>query len=202
MGAGDNPVKRWVLLMAAALSLSACNAAVSEKPLFSARDARGAPVLKPGLWAMIQDEPCNLDRVRTEPWPQCAKPLVVDARTLTSPNDGKAPLVYVFARGEPRILQVRIEDDADADQPAYVYLGVAADPGKPVTAATAWLVMCGPPPEGQPNQLTEHPLPGMSIRDKTCYAANARAIRDAAGPSRAWGEKPLRLVWIDGMARR
>lgn len=46
---------RKLLVLLAALSLTACNAVISEMPLFSARDARGAPVLKPGLWAMIED---------------------------------------------------------------------------------------------------------------------------------------------------
>jgi hypothetical protein len=185
------------LLLAAAAGLGACNAAVSDRPLFSARDARGAPALKPGLWAMVEDEPCDLERVATDPWPACAKPVVITARTIAGPEKDKPPLPYVLAAGSPRILQLAMKDDDEPNETFWFYLALEPEPGTgPVTEATAWLVQCGPPPENQPTQLTEQPLPGMSIEDKTCYAAAAGAIRDAAGPSRAWGDS-LRLVRIE-----
>src|SRR4051812_38974516 len=103
MDPGGYPLMRTLLILLAALSLAACNAAVSEKPLFSARDARGAPALKPGLWAMMENDSCALD-VAPPPtqWPECAKPMIFDGRSLTSPSDGKAPLPYLFAKGSPR----------------------------------------------------------------------------------------------------
>lgn len=189
-------MKRLLLAFAAGLSLTACNAAVSDRPLFSAHDARGAPALKPGLWAMVQEEPCNLDRVATDPWPACAKPVVITARTIAGPEKDKPPLPYVLARGTPRILQLAMKDDDAPKETFWFYLALEPGAGTgPVTEATAWLVQCGPPPENQPTQLTEQPLPGMTIRDKTCYAGDAGAIRDAAEPSRAWGEH-LRMVRV------
>lgn len=41
---------RALLIVLAALGLSACNLVYSEKPLFSAADVRGAPRLRPGVW--------------------------------------------------------------------------------------------------------------------------------------------------------
>lgn len=205
LDSGQGGMMRRLTVLLAALTLTACNAAVSEKPLFSARDARGASGLKPGLWAMLENDACDFDAARPPAqWPDCARPTVITARTLSGPEpeNEKAPLPYIFAGGAPRILQIRMEAVSDASEAAYVYFAVEPGPGRPVTSARLWMVQCGPPPKGQPTQLTEHPLPGMSIRDKTCYAAQARTIRDAAGPSRAWGDGPIRLVWVHRMARR
>jgi len=193
---------RALFVLLAALTLTACNAAVSEKPLFSARDARGAPPLKPGLWAMIEvtgEGECVFDAAHPpKPWPGCAKPLKITATTLNDVSEEKPPMAYIFAKGSPRILQVRFDPDGGDGKVIYVYLGLDAGPARgPVTQATAWLVQCGPPGggEGHSTGLTDHPLPGMSVRDQTCYAASARAIRGAAGPSRDW-DHPLRLVWV------
>lgn len=198
---------RTLLILLAALSLTACNAAVSEKPLFSARDAHGAPQLKPGLWAMIEETgegECVFDAAHPPtPWPGCAKPLKVSPTAMNDASEEKPPMAYIFARGSPRILQFRFDPDAGDSEVLYVYLGVDAGPGRgPVTEATAWLVQCGPPSggEGHSTGLTDHPLPGMSVRDNTCFASSAQAIRAAAGPSREW-DHPLRLVWVAGLPR-
>jgi hypothetical protein len=200
-------MRRVLILVLAALSLSACNAAVSEKPLFSARDGRGAPPLKPGLWAMIEETgegACAFDAAHPPtPWPGCAKPLTISPTAMNDVSGEKPPMAYIFAKGSPRILQFRFDPDAGDGEQLYVYLGVDAGPGRgPVTQATAWLVQCGPPGggEGHSTGLTEHPLRGMTVRDQTCFAGSARAIRAASVPSRDW-DHPLRLVWVAGPAR-
>lgn len=50
------------------------------------------------------------------------------------------------------------------------------------------MVQCGAPGggEGSSTGLTAHPLTGMTIGDRACFAASARAIRGAAVPSRDW----------------
>ena len=196
---------RRLLFLLAALSLTACNAAISEKPLFSARDARGAPVLKPGLWAMIEDtgEACPFDAAHPPtPWPGCAKPMMISERTIGDLSQGEKVMAYLFAKGRPRILQVEMKDEGIADEAVYAYLAVEPAPGSgPVTEFTGWMVQCGPPGggEGHSTGLTAHPLPGMTIRDHTCYAASAGAIRSAAIPSRDW-DHTIRVVWVGARA--
>lgn len=192
---------RRLLIALAALSLTACNAAVSERPLFSARDARGAPGLKPGLWAMIENtgEPCPFDAGRPpSPWPGCAKPVMISADTIGDLSQGETIMAYVFAKGRPRILQVEMKDQGIADEAVYAYLAVEPAPGPgPVTEFTGWMVQCGPPGGGEGNStgLTAHPLPGMTIRNHACFASSARAVRDAAIPSRDW-DHTIRVVWV------
>lgn len=192
---------RRLLIALAALSLSACNAAISERPLFSARDARGATGLKPGLWAMIENtgQPCPFDAARPpSPWPGCAKPVMISADTIGDLSQGENVMAYVFAKGRPRILQVEMKDQGIADEAVYAYLAVEPTPGSgPVTEFTGWMVQCGPPGggEGHSTGLTAHPLRGMTIRNHTCFASSARAIRSAAIPSREW-DHTIRVVWV------
>ena len=51
------------------------------------------------------------------------------------------------------------------------------------------------PTSRAPPGLTEQPLPGLEIRDKTCFADRAGEVRNAARASRAWDE-PMRMVWV------
>ena len=196
---------RQLLILLAALSLTACNAAVSERPLFTARDARGQPALKPGLWAMIENtgEPCPFDAARPPtPWPGCAKPVMISEDTIGDLSQGDTVMAYVFANGRPRILQVEMKDQGIADEAVYAYLALQPAPGSGLIAEfTGWMVQCGPPGggEGHSTGLTAHPLPGMTIRNHTCYAASARAIRSAAIPSRDW-DHTIRVVWVGAPA--
>lgn len=192
---------RPVLILLAALLLTACNAVVSEKPLFGAADARGAPPLKPGLWAMVENEACAFDPANPPAqWPECADPIVFDGRVMRDPKGEKDPLAYIFAKGDPRILQFAMPDENGSGKIAlYFYLAVKPEPGRgPVTSARAWLVQCGPQPEGRPadgNELTDRPLPGLTIKDEACLATRPGPLRNAAKESLAWG-KPMRLHWM------
>lgn len=194
-------MRRALLILLAALSLTACNAAISERPLFSARDAQGASVLKPGLWAMIENtgDPCPFDATRPPtPWPGCAKPVMITETTIGDLSQDDVVMAYVLARGRPQILQVEMKDQGIADEAIYAYLAIEPAPGSgPVTEFTGWMVQCGPPGggEGHSTGLTTHPLRGMTIRNHTCYAASARAIRAAAIPSRGW-DHTIRVVWV------
>lgn len=196
-------MRRALALLLAALSLTACNAAISERPLFSEQDAQGAATLRPGLWAMIENTgaPCPFDAAHPpDPWPGCAKPMMVTERTIGDLSQGEKVASYVLSRGRPGILQVQLTDEGIRDEPVYAYLAVQPVAGggrDPVTEFTGWLVQCGPPGggEGHSTGLTAHPLPGMTIRGHACYAASARAIRSAAIPSRDW-DHTIRVVWV------
>ena len=187
---------RLLLLILAALSLAACNAVVSEKPLFS---GRSSPGLKPGLWAMIETPDCAFDATApTTQWPECADAVVLDGREIRDPAAGKSPLRYVLARGAPRILQIEMADEDDRERKLYFYMAVEPTSAArgPITEARAWLVQCGPPPEGGANNgLTQQPLPGFAIRDNTCIAVAAGPVRAAAGPSRGWDEV-MTIRWV------
>jgi hypothetical protein len=66
--------------LAAALLLGGCtNMVLSEKPLFRAADAKGAPSFRQGVWA-APDAGCEVDLKTPLPdWPKCANGDVMGA---------------------------------------------------------------------------------------------------------------------------
>jgi hypothetical protein len=60
--------------------LSGCAIVTSDGPLFDAADAKGAPVLRPGLWTMPDKTECEFDaKAPAAAWPKCANATLVGA---------------------------------------------------------------------------------------------------------------------------
>ena len=202
---------RFPLMVLLALNLGACAVVGSDQPLFDAADARGHDVLRPGLWAM-SDEDCTFDpAAKAKDWNDCANATLVGSATLREPpgkgDDEKAQtLRYVLAGGEPRVVQIQApEGESD---PNYAYAGLRAlraDEDGRIVEARVWLAMCEPPPD--PKKLLEHdekrpPLPAGLVRaDKGpgCMATKASAARAAVERSEAWAkarDMVLTARWI------
>jgi hypothetical protein len=208
---------RGVAAVAALSLLTACNVAVSTKPLFRTSDAAGAPGLKPGLWSLKRacDEAglaCrgfNATRVLIGPADIDLDPTGPPA---TQPPPFETPVHYVLASGDPRVLQVEFAPkDKSGPSVAYVFFALQAtarDPDGKITAADIWQVECGPPPKpGDPTYdmqdderyETAHRLPGMvdsPVGD--CAPSTAAVARLAAAASRDWD--PANAFSINWMA--
>ena len=130
---------RSILVLTAALLLTACNAVVSEKPLFRS----GGPPLKPGLWTMLESADCAFDAAKPlAEWPECAGKAVFDGRYMRNPENEER-FRYTFAKGTPRILQLEMTNDDPDDRPRSLYFYLAMEPSAgpgPVTAGSVWLV--------------------------------------------------------------
>jgi hypothetical protein len=197
--------------------LSACNALVTEKPLFTAADEAGAPAMKPGVWLMFEQPGCTVDVKRPiDEWSDCAGGAVYHPGEMVG-HDSKAPkgvwehAPFVLAAGDPRIAQVRIKiqvasgGSQQSNQP-YGY-GAARptklDPQGRIVAMTYWFVDCGPPPpkdkDGNDTAAgTLKPLPGLVMKpgDPTCTTTSKDAVRGAAKASEAWKTAPLEARWL------
>src|SRR4051794_8822579 len=74
---GSADMRLILALAAAAVMLSGCNMVYSERPLFAPRDARGAPVLRTGLWVKPKLD-CKYDASKpAAAIDECAEPLVI-----------------------------------------------------------------------------------------------------------------------------
>jgi hypothetical protein len=180
------------------LALGGCAIVTSDEPLFGEADAAGAPVLKPGLWAM-PDGGCQYDeKAAARTWPRCANATVVTARTVSGGERGETGvarqvLAYVLAEGEPPVVQPRAPPD-EKDGPKFIYAGLrpsAFDAERRVTAARVWLALCSRPPSPSDKSLRPPPTvlpPGLVKRpsDPSCVARSADPVRKAVARSEGW----------------
>jgi hypothetical protein len=225
------------LLALAALSLlGACNVVLTQGPLFKAADEAGAPAMRPGVWLIGQEGGCRFDeRAPIDAWPDCAGGAVVKAGEMTGPDKkGKGAWErepFVLAAGDPRIIQMRVQETLSVDASAqasgggeasasasgggaaqsYGYAGarpVSFDAQGQITSLVYWPVMCGPPPprNAKGEEVaggTQKPLPGMDMKpgDPVCTTTSTAALRGAAKASKAWTEKPMQAHWVRDGAR-
>jgi len=181
----------------AAMSLGGCAMVTSDRALFEAADAAGAPVLRPGVWAM-PDKTCEFDpKSAAGGWPKCANATVVTAGTLAGgPRDASgAPsqtLNYVLAAGDPRVGQLQAPPE-EKEGPAYLYVGLrptAFDEARRITAAKIWAALCAKPVTagGDLDAKANKLLPGLTRRPggQECVAKAKGPVREAVRASEGW----------------
>lgn len=126
---------RRALMLCALLMLAACNRVHTAAPMFTPDDAKGAPVLRDGVWLFESEarfsvfqwpsdskKPCRPDlRLPAHRWRDCAGwVLVRDGQMLvfsssgSSRDDPRFWLVqpFLIARGDPLVMQFRDVDEA------------------------------------------------------------------------------------------
>jgi hypothetical protein len=220
---------RWGLqafLLAAALALGGCNLVVSDRPVFTAADAAGAPALRPGVWSASQP---GCDFKASDPvadWPKCAGGGVitstaimasVDANGSGSPGQPPPTVVkpqmtipYVLAAGDPRVMQINVKLPPEVGGPSALFYfaalkPVARDTDGRIVQAEVWPIQCGPPPPVKPASagadadqggVTDHPLPGLKVADGMCTPTDRAAVLNAAKASRAWAGQIGTLRWV------
>jgi len=155
-------VYRNVAVCVLALSLTACAAVSTDRPLFTAADTKAAPVLKAGLWA-VPEPGCQFkSHAPPAKWPDCVQGLEVRDGTIkdltpSSEADRKReakivtanPARYLVAATDPAVLQVEI---AQETAPRFYYFGLqplATDADGAVIRLQGWIALCrdpNPPP--------------------------------------------------------
>jgi hypothetical protein len=196
---------RVAWIVACALALGGCNFVYSQKPMFTAADARGGAPLRPGIW-MKPEGACEFDKTKpVKQWPECAGAIVVRSDRLLDPAKPDKIIDYVMAAGDPRVFQTPVTDDTK--KTLYLYGGVHPtghdDQGR-ITAFISWIAQCGPPPpkpkpdDQHPRYLTEHPLPGLKVDEKSgmCEAVTPDPVRAAVKASQAWSEDIKPANWV------
>ena len=227
---------RAVVAAAALALLTACNMVETKDPLFATADEQGGPVLRPGVWLIGKDGDCQVDEAKPiDTWPSCAGGAVVKSGSLTGHDtkNGKGvweTIPFIFAAGDPRIIQVKVDETvsvsagaeasggAEASASAsgggeahyFGYAGALAtktdDQGR-ITAISYWPVLCGPPPPKNAKGEdvaggTKKPFPGMVMEEGgACTTTSTDALRGAAKASRRWADKPMDAHWIRDAAK-
>ncbi len=217
---------RPIACLALTAALGGCNLVLSEKPMFTAADAAGAPVLRDGVWA-APDKGCDFDQTKPiDQWPKCAGGDVVGGsvmRPIQRKDDDEGfsgglstdPSTFILAAGDPRVMQatITIEGRKGEKQTVYAYLGLeplAYDAQGRIVKLDGWLVQCGPPPEeddeppakDKPLKLEDamvarHPLPGLTVADGNCTPRDKAAVRNAAKASKAWKDPDqMPTYWV------
>lgn len=188
-----------------AASLSACNMVVTPEPMFLEAD-QATPALREGLWVNPEKD-CQFDiKTPATKWPECAHWIVVKDAAMTGVNKKeKFTIPFVLAVGEPRVMQIRIEDDqkkiVDGKIAAiYVYMGLRAvktDKQGRITAYSGWMVQCGPPPppdalkpDGNKRWGSLTPFPGIKMDEDLsgCVPEDKAALIKAAGLSEQYDQ--------------
>ena len=209
---------RWVWL-SALLVLGGCNTVYSEKPLFTAEDAAGAPPLKPGLWMTYQlegDEPCRFDFNRpVRKWPDCVSwVLVREGDVLQFGDNGKERVwishAYILAAGQPRILQTTwLSSGADhegsgTNSQFSAVVPIGHDESGRISDYRTWEAQCGPPnatqypPDSGPHPTTLAPLPGLVMNEdgNSCEAKDREAVRRSVAATEAWDTNRNAAHWV------
>jgi hypothetical protein len=194
----------------AALGLGGCNLVYTEKPMFGAADAAGAPRLKPGIWAAIRKD-CAFDRTSApETWPECASPTQVTAERIGELGKADSMEPYLLVGDDPALLQLQGKmstsvgsgaETQKSQKPMTFYFAFqpeGPDEKGEVSGGRIWVIQCGPPPAAAPSEAaikakgpkawaTSRPLPGMTLDDGGgCQPADRAALTRAAKASEDW----------------
>ena len=173
------------------LGLSGCGMVTSTRPLFGQIDFKGAPSVKPGLWALVESG-CKFNmQAPPAKWPECAYAMTLRDGMISDPTPDPQgnvddPVDFQMVSGDPAIVQVR----ASSHEVDYVYFGfrpMAVDQAGLVTQARIWAALCAKPSEPEGAKPAK-PLPGLiaSGGDGGCEARAARPLRNAVAQSEAW----------------
>jgi hypothetical protein len=217
---------RALALLGAVLTLGGCNLVVSEKPVFAAADAAGAPPLRPGVWSASQP---GCDFKPSDPvakWPQCAGGGVITATAIMASVDANGPapadqppptiakpqmtIPYVLAAGDPRVMQIGMKLPPEMAGPSALFYfaalkPVARDADGRIVQAEVWPIQCGPPPPAKPasasgdadqDGVTDHPLPGLKVDKGMCTPIDKAAVVNAAKASLAWAGQTGTMRWV------
>jgi hypothetical protein len=167
--------------------LPACNAAISERPLFPEDQRSKSLRLEDGLWYLM-DSDCDVTiALPTDQWPGCAQWAIVRGDKIVRWSDSDSsglPLDIFLVDGRPPLIQAQI--NTKDPRVAYGYFALqsgAQSAGHRVTTLRLWPVPCG---KENPSTGKVDPYPGFT---KECLTTSASAVRAAAKKIGA-AEKP------------
>ena len=121
-----------LLLVFTLLTLSACEQAVSERPLLT--ESGATP--QTGLWALLEEDCPTPTGGAVQTWPECATPVWVQPGEATLIVHTPVRSKFIASAGEPRLLQVAGANDRG--EPRYSYYAFKAEDTEPHRSASVW----------------------------------------------------------------
>jgi len=180
-------------LFIAMISLGACNAAISNGPVFTDSQRSGVRV-EDGLW-VAEVPKCRFDAsLPRQQWPKCAMWLLLkDGKIIEDPDSNDNPANMLIVEGRPTIIQMSVDD-----REGY---GFAAFDAPSTTSRlrqlTAWIVKCGTEEKSSKGSAEIHPFGGF---DKNCHPQSEEALRAAASASRPPASERMHWKWLRAAA--
>jgi hypothetical protein len=185
-----------LLLLCVCAALSACNMALSDKPLFAEPQRSSSVLLEDGLWTR-PDPKCAADLSRPrQQWPKCAGWLILKNSKVVAGSDMKpdegAQDVFIVD-GKPVLIQAVIKmSGPERSEMFYGYFALdpqARSSAGRVTAVLVWPVACGV------TKSDGKVLPYAGF-DKDCRTSSVSALRAAAAKPLNAEAKPMLLKWV------
>lgn len=185
------------LLVLLGAALGACNAAMSEHPLFGEAQRSANLKLEDGLWYEVRGNCITNEVLPKDQWPKCAEWVILKNNRAIANSDrdaGEEPLDIFIIDGTPPIIQVKTKSDGAKTVYGYLVLGAAAySPARKVSTVNLWFVPCGTE-EGRGGSNPQiRPFPGFN---KDCMTTSAEAVRAAAARARSPGPEVVRWKWV------
>ena len=184
------------IALAAAL-LSACNTAMSDKPVFAEADRSRALQLEDGLWLRDAVNCAVEASAPYQEWPACAGWTIVSGNRIVAgweiPSE-QLPQDVFMADGAPPVIQAEIRNK-DRNT---IYFFLAFEPfavaeGR-IRALTLWIVPCGTEKKNEGSNMPEvTPFEGFSPE---CVASSKDAILRAAAHRPAKDDDYTHFRWI------
>jgi hypothetical protein len=178
----------WALLLiAASAALGACNAAISDHPMFPESERSSRLVLEDGLWLLVEPD-CDVDTAKpTETWPKCADWVVINHNVALKSSDNKPneePEDVFIVEGKPPLIQAKTK--MNGSDLVYAFLALEAQASSStgrITDAKVWMVPCGVEEPTEDATPKVKPYPGFT---EDCMPQTVAALRTAAakGPSK------------------
>jgi hypothetical protein len=176
-----------LLLIAVAAALSACNAAVSDHPMFKEAERSARLTLEDGLWLLVEAD-CDVDTAKpTESWPKCADWIILSHNVAVKNSDNKPdePEDVFIVEGKPPLIQAKVK--TNGSDIVYAFLAFetqARSASGKITDGKVWMVPCGVDESTEGATPKVRPYPGFT---KDCMPQTVKALRAAAakGPSKA-----------------
>ena len=192
-----------LLLLAACAAVSACNMAMSDKPMFAEAERSSALVLEDGLWFRV-DPDCDVDVAGPkDKWPECADWVIISGSKAVKSSDTKSadeePQDVFIADGMPPLIQAKIE--ANGSPSGYGFLAFEPkghSPAGRITDLEAWPVACGAEAGEAGTTAKITPYPGFSDE---CRAESVQALRSAAGKGRSPSAELAEWKWVRAEAQ-
>jgi hypothetical protein len=182
-------------LLIAAILLSACNAAISDRPIFSERQRSVKIVVADGIWLHVRDD-CAVDRsLPKESWPKCAEWMEVKGNRIVAAvdkSDDQLPEEFLIVDGRPAIVQALAQTNPGTTLYGFMaFEPLKYGPGKRVIEARMWVVPCGTSTDnGASPSVT--PFSGFS---EDCVPQSVKALRRAAAKRPAQPDEIVVIAW-------
>ena len=187
-------IPSWPLLFLCA-TLSACNVAMSDRPLFAEAQRSTTLILEDGLWLMV-DAGCEVDSAKDKAgWPKCADWVILKDNKMLASSDtkpGEEPEDLFIVDGTPPLIQAESEG-ADPDYTFVAIESVASSPARRIVSLSAWPVPCGIKDSKKGASAKVAPYPGF---DEKCRTTSVEALRAAAARGREPGTEVVRFRWV------